>query len=432
MILKDIQLFVILNVRTFDGFESVRKRSRGFAIGLIMIGAVVAIGAMVSLVVQFSDLLSDSIIYLTTEIPRFDYRVVDGQETGNAAFAKYSQLRNVWGGLMGLGIGMAAISLVFEKASFLNSGTGYRIFTKTLIMLFFFTFFPYVWDIAATSVEGVSHWIISPGGPEYLYEHTEYILSKVSGISYECIDSVKPDHFAGLNSPWDTIINTLSDDTQADLEFSNDLSWEDKCPVESSHHPDNQSISDTLTDVFLSFFRGAFVLMIIVSMIMIGTGRIVLTGVFMIIIPITEMLGLVPFFTKLSDKIRDMLVALLLLPMFTALAIAGGSTYLADFTCESPYSSPDCKPPSALHSWFVSITVLALVAFMPTIIVPQLNTFSRSLTNMGGFAVQTGTSAMVNIGGFAVQRGMMAYKNMGKRGGDYTTRERSRGSARFG
>ena len=139
----------MLNIGTHNRFESVRKRRRGFAIGLIMIGAVVAIGAMVSLVVQFSDLLSDSIIYLTTEIPRFDYRVVDGQETGNAAFVKYSQLRNVWGGLMGLGIGMAAISLVFEKASFLNSGTGYRIFTKTLIMLFFFTFFPYVWDTAA-------------------------------------------------------------------------------------------------------------------------------------------------------------------------------------------------------------------------------------------------------------------------------------------
>ena len=104
----------MLNIGTHNRFESVRKRRRGFAIGLIMIGAVVAIGAMVSLVVQFSDLLSDSIIYLTTEIPRFDYRVVDGQETGNAAFVKYSQLRNVWGGLMGLGIGMAAISLVLS------------------------------------------------------------------------------------------------------------------------------------------------------------------------------------------------------------------------------------------------------------------------------------------------------------------------------
>ena len=71
----------MLNIGTHNRFESVRKRRRGFAIGLIMIGAVVAIGAMVSLVVQFSDLLSDSIIYLTTEIPRFDYRVVD-QETG--------------------------------------------------------------------------------------------------------------------------------------------------------------------------------------------------------------------------------------------------------------------------------------------------------------------------------------------------------------
>ena len=362
-----------------------------------------------------------TIIYLTTEIPRFDYRVVDGQETGNAAFVKYSQLRNVWGGLMGLGIGMAAISLVFEKASFLNSGTGYRIFTKTLIMLFFFTFFPYVWDTAATGVEGISHWIISPAGPEYLYEHTEYILSKVSGVSYECIDSVKPDHFAGLNSPWDTIVNTLSDDTQIDLESSNNSSWENKCPVESSHHPDNQSISDTLTDVFLSFFRGVFVLMIIVSMIMIGTGRIVLTGVFMIIIPITEMLGLVPFFTKLADKIRDMLVALLLLPMFTALAIAGGSTYLADFTCESPYSSPDCKPPNALHSWFVSITVLTLIAFMPTIIVPQLNTFSRSLTQMGGFAVHAGTNAMTNLGGIAIQRGMSVYKNINNRANNFAT-----------
>ena len=96
----------MLDIRVHNRFESVRKRSRGFAIGLIMIGAVVAIGAMVSLVVQFSDLLSDSIIYLSTEIPKFDYRIVDGQEVGNAAFVKYSQLRLVWGGLMGLGIGI--------------------------------------------------------------------------------------------------------------------------------------------------------------------------------------------------------------------------------------------------------------------------------------------------------------------------------------
>ena len=228
------------------------------------------------------------------------------------------------------------------------------------------------------------------------------------------VRTILPDHFTGLNSPWDTIVNTISDDAQTDLESSNN-----KCPVESSHHPDNQSISDTLTDVFLSFFRGTFVLMIIVSMIMIGTGRIVLTGVFMIIIPITEMLGLVPFFTKLADKIRDMLVALLLLPMFTALAIAGGSTYLADFTCESPYSSPDCKPPSALHSWFVSITILTLVTFMPTIIVPQLNTFSKSLTQMGGFAVHAGTNAMTGLGGIALQRGISAYRNINSRANNY-------------
>ena len=114
-----------------------------------------------------------------------------------------------------------------------------------------------------------------------------------------------------------------------------------------------------------------------------------------------------------------MLVALLLLPMFTALAIAGGSTYLADFTCESPYSSPDCKPPSALHSWFVSITILTLVTFMPTIIVPQLNTFSKSLTQMGGFAVHAGTNAMTGLGGIALQRGISAYRNINSRANNY-------------
>ena len=49
---------------------------------------------------------------------------------------------------------------------------------------------------------------------------------------------------------------------------------------------------------------------------------------------------------------------------------------------------------------------------MPTIIVPQLNTFSKSLTQMGGFAVHAGTNAMTGLGGIALQRGISAYRNI--------------------
>ena len=66
----------------------------GFVVaGMGMIGIIV-IAAIVSIALQWSTVLEEAMIDLTTSMPVFDYEVIDGEEVGNASLDKFLQLRS--------------------------------------------------------------------------------------------------------------------------------------------------------------------------------------------------------------------------------------------------------------------------------------------------------------------------------------------------
>ena len=392
----------------------------GFVVsGMGMIGIIV-IAAIVSIALQWSTVLEEAMIDLTTSMHTFDYEVIDGEEVGNASLDTFLQLRS--GAFMILvGVIMfGGFTLIFEKIKIISEGTAWKMVANGFVYLFFLMIFPWIWDTGAVIVEEGSKWIIDPDGN--IFDKPKYILTKATGVCAEKVTEVKPDDFAGLDDPWRALTEFVGVGGGETIE-------EPKC-----NHIEERTFTDKIINVFLTFTSSIAVLILVFMTFIIGTGRLVLTDVFMVGFPIILMISLLPMFQKVTDHIKTGLVGLFIVPIFSALAITGGAAFLETVWCESAHVALDCVPPDALSGWFYSVSVLALITFMPVIIVPMLGSFTNSMSGiatgsvmMGGLgAMQTAVGGAKGIAGAA--RGISAAGGIGKVGIGQSTLEFAKGA----
>ncbi len=329
--------------------------------GVIMLGIVVAIIAVVSATLTWSDVLEISYIKLITEMPKFDYSIDNGRETGNRNFEIYQILRNIALTAFVFVIIFAGMSFMFEHINFVPPETGYNILSRGLIFILFFFFFPPLWDLIAISVEHTSAWILNYEEPDRPSRNVTYLLNKL-GSGIECHPNDESCKFsldklvAGVTDPFTTLKNMFM-------------------------------------TTFLAIFKAVAFLVFMFLTFLLSTIRLILTAIIAIAIPLVLVLSLLPMFRRVTRRMIDALFGLIMAPLFSALALVAGVAHLQTFASASP---------DPIVEWFAALAVMGLVTFIPVMIVPALGSIFHSVSSAITGAVSAGTV----VGGIVSGSGM--------------------------
>ncbi len=341
-----------------------------FDSGVIILGIIVAIIAIIGATIEWSDILKITYVDLMTKIPKFEYDVQEGHEVGNRNFEIYQILRNISFMIMGILILFAGLTFMFEHMNFVPPDTGFRIISSSVLFVFFFFFFPILWDLLATTVEQLSKWILNPEDPTKPTANVDYLLKC---LTLGCPETRYSDD-RGIQTPnftLDEIVAGLTD------------------PL------------GILKNIFLTTFLAAFkAIAFLISMFLtflIGTIRQVLTAIVIIGLPLILIFSLFPFFKRITDRFIDTLLGLLIVPIFSALVVVSGVAQLQTLVTQN--SDP-------ITEWFAALAVMALGTFMPVMLVPMLGSIISSVSSIATGAVSTGvivtgmgaTRSLSNIG----------------------------------
>ncbi len=329
-----------------------RNRRGVLDAGIIILGGIVAIIAIIAATLAWSDILEVSYINLMTEMPRFGYDIQSSVETGNRNFEIYQILRNIAFVILIFVVMFAGLSFMFEHINLLPQETGYQILSKSLIYVFFFFFFPPLWDVLAATVEQTSRWILNPEDPAQAAKNVDFLLTKLGGIQ----------------SPKFTLDEIVSGITN---------------PFEG--------LQDMFKGVFLSIFKAIAFLIFIFMAFLIGTIRIVLTSIVTVALPVILMLSLLPFFKRITHRFIDALLGLMLAPIFSSLVVVTGVAYI---------QSLESANPDPLSEWFTALAVMALATTIPALIVPALGSIMGTVAAAVTGAVSAGaiTTSTAGLG----------------------------------
>lgn len=325
-----------------------------FDSGVIILGIIIAIIAIIGATIEWSDILKITYVDLITKMPQFEYDVQEGHEVGNRNFEIYQILRNISFMIMGILILFAGLSFMFEHLNFVPPDTGFRIISSSVLFVFFFFFFPMLWDLLANTIEQLSKWILNPEDPTKPTANVDYLLKC---LTLGCPET-KHSEGGGIQTPnftLDEIVAGLTD------------------PL------------GTLKNIFLTTFLAAFkaiaFLIFMFLTFLIGTIRQVLTAIVIIGLPLILIFSLFPFFKRITDRFIDTLLALLIVPIFSALVVVSGVAQLQTLVTQN--SDP-------ITEWFAALAVMALGTFMPAMLVPMLGSIISSVSSIATSAVSTG------------------------------------------
>lgn len=334
--------------------KSVFQKRRGiFDAGIIFLGIIVLIIAIIGAAVAWSDVLKVAYVDLMTKMPKFEYDVQGGHETGNRNFEIYQILRNISFLVMGILILFAGLSFMFEHINFVPPDTGFRILSNSIIFVFFFFFFPMLWDLLANTVEQLAKWILNPEDPTQPTANVDYLLKC---LTLGCPGTAHSD--GGIQAPnitLDAIVAGISD------------------PL--------GTMKNLFLTAFLATFKAISFLIFIFLTFLIGTIRQTLTAIVIIGLPLILIFSLFPFFKRITDKFIDAMLGLLIAPIFSALVIVAGVGQLQELVSHSP---------DPITEWFAALAVVALGTFIPAILIPLLGNVMSSVSSIATGAVSTG------------------------------------------
>jgi len=341
------------------------KNRRGiFDAGIIILGVIIVIVAIISATLAWSDILQVAYVNLITEMPKFDYQVHGGSESGNKNFEIYSTLRTISFFLIVFVLMFAGISIMFEKINIMPPDTGFRIISKSIYFVFFFFFFPPLWDISSTAVEQLSVWILNPQDVANPSKNVEILLKKLGSI--ECVDPNDPD--GNCHFTLDTLVAGLTDPFGA--------------------------LKNIFQTSFLGVFKAVAFLSFMFVSFLVGTIRQVLTAIIIIGLPVLMILSLMPFFKRVVDRFVDAMLGLLIAPIFSSLVIVAGVAYLGTI-----------DGPDPILEWFAALAIMVLASLVPAMLVPMMGSLVGMVQGMAGAAVNTG-GVITSMAGFSAARGM--------------------------
>jgi ABC-type multidrug transport system fused ATPase/permease subunit len=318
-----------------------RSRRGALDAGIIILGIIVSIVAIVAATLTWSDVLEVSYVNLITDMPKFEYDIEGGQESGNRNFEIYQILRNIALAAFVIVLMFAGLSFVFEHVNLVAPQTGYNIISKGLIFTLIFFFFPPLWDLLATTIQHTALWILNPEEPGQPTKNISYLLNKIGG-GIECHPEDESCNFtldrlvAGITDPFTSLRNMF------------------------------------LT-TFLAVFKAIAFLIFMFLTFLLGTIRIVFTAIVTIAIPLILVISLLPVFRRVANRLIDAFLGLMIAPLFSALGIVAGVAHLQTFVASSP---------DPIVEWFAALAVMGLVTFIPAMIVPMLGSVLHSVSSI--------------------------------------------------
>lgn len=331
------------------------KHRSVFDSGVIILGIIVLIIAIIGATIAWSDVLKVTYVDLMTKMPKFEYAVQDGHEIGNRTFEIYQILRNISFLMMGILMLFAGLSFMFEHMSFVSQDTGFKILSSSIVFVFFFFFFPILWDLFANVVEQLSYWILNPEDPTRPITNIDYLL-KCLTLGCPGTTLSKDTGIQTPNFTLDEIVAGLTD------------------PL--------GSLKNMFLSTFLAAFKAIAFLIFMFLAFLIGTIRQILTAIVIIGLPLILTFSLFPFFKRITDKFIDALLGLLIVPIFSALVIVSGVAQLQILVVQK--SDP-------ITEWFAALAIMALGTFMPAILVPMLGSIISSVSSVTTGSISTGT-----------------------------------------
>ncbi len=341
------------------------KNRRGiFDAGIIILGVIIVIVAIISATLAWSDILQVAYVNLITSMPKFDYQVHGGNESGNKNFEIYSTLRTISFLLIVFTLMFAGISIMFEKINIMPPETGFKIISKSIYFVFFFFFFPPLWDISSTAVEQLSAWILNSQDTENPSRNIEILLKKLGSI--ECVDPNDPEgdcHFT-----LDKLVSGMTDPFGA--------------------------LKNIFQTSFLGVFKAITFLSFMFVSFLIGTIRQVLTAIIIIGLPVLMILSLMPFFKRIVNRFIDAMLGLLIAPIFSSLVIVAGAAYLGTI-----------NGPDPIMEWFAALAIMALASLVPAMTVPIMGPLVGMVQGIAGPALSTG-GMLASMAGFSATRGV--------------------------
>lgn len=272
------------------------------------------------------------------KMPKFEYTFQNGEQ-GNENFQLYVQLRGVAFLIIAIALTYTAVILMGEEFEVYRKGEAFSTLARGLLFIVVIFTFPAIWDLLAGGIEGLAKYVINPNNPNNPQQKVSELMQYIGGI-------VPP------NIDWDDILQFLTDP--------------------------NSAMQTIFRDVFMAVFKAVLAALLMVLMFLIGTVRIVLTGILAIALPLILALSLVPYFRHVMDRLKNVLVGLLIAPVLSGLTVSAGLALI-----HSTNFSP-------LQQWFAAVAIAFLAIFMPTITAPIVGSLVTSMSAMATGAVLAG------------------------------------------
>ena len=420
------------------GAPRARASRPGFVIAIAAL--ILFVTAIIGFAINATGFLDTVYMDLTLTLPKFDYKIVDGQETGNTTFETFTQMRIIGAGIMGAAIIYAGVVRVLENESIgiVQRGISNQIITNSLMFVVLLLAFPPLWDLGADAMEDLAVWVLNPvysfdedrPCPDAWYEQDGKIEEEYNKSDYRTTDAV--------SSATQFLSNQDADSSQLTLEtktaefvcepgfkvryvFNQMMGVTELNSVNATYGEGGidfgQLVSDIqnfdsgpFVNIFLGLTKALITINVLITAFVIGIMADVLIGMIIAGLPMFLFLSLIPKAKKIADQFLEALPALFLLPVLSATVIVVGAGFLAGIGDDG---SGDAET-TLLYKWIAAIGVVFLAITLPVMIVGMLGRVSSIATQSVTTGIQT--SAMITGMGVAgAAQGMK--QGMAKSGG---------------
>ena len=383
---------------------------------MVIGGLVVFMLAIIGLAINMTGFLDAVYMDLALTLPRFDYSLEGGAESGNETFEAFVQMRYVAGGVMGVALLWAGVSRAVEGAGMglAQPGASNRIISRSLLFLVVFLVFPPVWDGGAEIVEGAALWVLNP---HYSFDPDRpcpagwsdaEILRRYADSPYSRGEAQTAAEAQILCEPQFKIryvFGQMMGATELQDTKSAYLTPDDPFAALTS---DVQNFAEAvLVNTFLGLTKALVTINVLLMAFIIGIMADLLIGMIIAALPLFLMLSLVPRADAVANRFLDALPALFLLPLLSAVVIVVGAGFVAqvgDGSC-APAACPGegSQAMSLMYAWISSLGVVFFAVTLPVLLVPLLGQVTQVASRAVTGAVQTaGTVAGTGAAG-AVQ-----------------------------
>ena len=405
----------------------VRNRPQGSAPSKARPGFIIAIGALlvfvtaiIGLVINMTGFLDTVYMDLTLTLPKFDYEIVNGEETGNETFEAFRQMRFIGAGIFGAALIYAGIVRFMENENvgIVQRGISNQIISNSLLFVIFLVAFPPLWDAGANVMDDLGLWVLNPlysfdpdrPFPAEMYANPDSIFDLYSDSEYRVRLHGEPDRVTDL----DRAEFACEPGFKVRYVFDQMMGTTEMEYIQSSYAGEGVTF-DTLTrdlqnfaseafvNLFLGLTKALVTINVLITAFVIGIMADVLIGMIIAALPVFLFLSLIPKAKKIADMFIDSLPALYLLPVLSAIVIVVGAGFLVEIQDDGGADVEN----TILYKWIASIGVVFLAISLPVMLVGMLGRVASMATQTVTSGVQT--SAMVTgIGAAGAIRGVQS------------------------